>query len=136
MDLYKELVHGPGYAVCPIVDMQLFKKLKDSFIEKINIAGDSEKDINVVRKAVVKMSKAEINRSMINMLTFTNLSEMMINSCQNLVESLCGKELFIQRRAFTIFNVPGKEHSKQWPHYELMSGISPLLMFYGRHCMI
>ena len=125
MDLYKELVHGPGYAVCPIVDMQLFKKLKDSFIEKINIAGDSEKDINVVRKAVAKMSKAEINRSMINLLTFTNLSEMMISSCTSLVESLCGKELFIQRRAHTIINVPGKGHSKQWPHYELMSGISP-----------
>ena len=125
MDLFEELVHGPGYAVCPITDMQLFKKLKDSFIEKINIPSDSEKDINVVRKAVVKMSKAEINRSTINLLTFTNLSEMMINSCQNLVESLCGKELFIQRRAFTIINVPGKEHSKQWPHYELMSGISP-----------
>ena len=71
------------------------------------------------------MSKAEINRSTINLLTFTNLSEMMINSCENVVESLCGKELFIQRRAFTIINVPGKEHSKQWPHYELMSGISP-----------
>ena len=125
MDLYKELVHGPGYAVCPIVDMQLFKKLKDSFIEKMNIPSESEKNINVVRKAVAKMSKAEINRSMINLLTFTNLSEMMINSCQNLVESLCGKELFIQRRAHTIMNVPGKDHSKQWTHYEMMSGISP-----------
>ena len=90
MDLYKELVHGPGYAVCPIDDIQLFNKLKDSFIEKMNIPSESEKNINLVRKSVAKMSKAEINRSMINLLTFTNLSEMMINSCQNLVESLCG----------------------------------------------
>ena len=125
MDLYKELVNGLGYAVCPIENMQLFKKLKDSFVEKMNISTKSKKNIDVVRKAMAKMSKAEINRSMINLLTFTNLSDMMINSCPNLVETLCGKELFIQRRAHTIINVPGKEHSKQWTHYEMMSGISP-----------
>jgi len=42
-----------------------------------------------------------------------------------LVETLCGKELFIQRRAHIIFNVPGKEQEKQWTHYEMISGISP-----------
>ena len=125
MDLYEELVHGPGYAVCPIENMQLFKKLRDSFVEKMNISTESKKNINVVRKAMAKMSKAEINRSMINLLTFTDLSDMMINSCPSLVETLCGKELFIQRRAHTIINVPGSEHSKQWTHYEMMSGISP-----------
>ena len=125
MDLYEELVHGSGYAVCPIENMQLFKKLRDSFVEKMNISTASKKNINVVRKAMAKMSKAEINRSMINLLTFTDLSDMMINSCPSLVETLCGKELFIQRRAHTIINVPGSEHSKQWTHYEMMSGISP-----------
>ena len=62
---------------------------------------------------------------MINLLSFTNLSEMIINSCPKLVENLCGKELFIQRRAHTIINVPGKGQAKQWTHYEMMSGISP-----------
>jgi len=125
MDLCKELVNGSGYAVRPIENMQLFKKLRDSFVGKMNISTKSEKNIDVVRKVMAKMSKAEINRSMINLLTFTNLSDMMINSCPSLVETLCGKELFIQRRAHTIINVPGKEHSKQWTHYEMMSGISP-----------
>ena len=125
MDLYEKLVHGPGYAVCPIENKQLFKKLRDSFVEKMNISTESKKNINAVRKAMAKMSKAEINRSMINLLTFTDLSDMMINSCPSLVETLCGKELFIQRRAHTIINVPGSEHSKQWTHYEMMSGISP-----------
>ena len=78
-------------------------------------------EFNVVRKAMAKMSKAEINRSMINLLTFTDLSEMMINSCPSLVESLCGKELFIQRRATGIMNVPGKGQARQWPHYEPVS---------------
>ena len=35
------------------------------------------------------------------------------------------KKIFIQRRANIIFNLPGEEQRRQWPHYELMSGISP-----------
>jgi sporadic carbohydrate cluster 2OG-Fe(II) oxygenase len=125
MDIHKELVHGPGYAVFSIENMQIFEKLRDSFINRINISNGAEKNIDSVRKAMAKMSKAEINKSMINLLTFTNLSEMMINSCLKLVETLCGKELFIQRRAHIIFNVPGKEHVRIWNHYEMISGISP-----------
>ena len=125
MDIYKELMHGQGYAVIPVENMKTFIKLRDSFIERINISNGSEKNIDFVRKAMAKMSKAEINRSMIDLLKFTNLSEMIINSCPKLVESLCGKELFIQRRATIIMNVPGAGQAKQWPHYELMSGISP-----------
>ncbi len=74
---------------------------------------------------MAKMSKAEINRAIVGLLSFTDLSEMIINSCPDLVEALCGKELFIQRRAVLVFNVPGKGQAKQWPHYEMMSGISP-----------
>ena len=125
MDLYEELVEGPGFVVCSIENMQLFKESRDSLIEKANISASPEKDIEAVRKAMAKMSKAEVNKAMVGLLTFTNLSEMIINSCPNLVETLCGKELFIQRRAHTIFNVPGKEQAKQWPHYEMMSGVSP-----------
>ena len=125
MDIYKELMHGQGYAVIPVENMKTFIKLRDSFIERINISNGSEKNIDFVRKAMAKMSKAEINRSIIDLLKFTNLSEMIINSCPKLVESLCGKELFIQRRATIIMNVPGEGQAKQWPHYELMSGISP-----------
>ena len=125
MDLYEELVNGPGYAVCPIENMRLFKESRDSLLDKANVSVDSEKNIDSLRKAMANMTKAEVNKAMVGLLTFSNLSEMIINSCPNLVESLCGKELFIQRRAHTIFNVPGKGQAKQWPHYELMSGISP-----------
>ena len=95
------------------------------FVERINISNGSEKNIDSVRKAMAKMTKAEINRSMIDILKFTNLSEIIINSFPKLIELLCGKELFIQRRATVITNVPGEGQAKQWPHYELMSGISP-----------
>jgi len=125
MDIHKELMHGQGYAVIPVENMETFIKLRDSFVERINISNGSEKNIEFVRKAIAKMSKAEINKSMIDILKFTNLSEMIVNSFPKLIESLCGKKLFIQRRATMIMNVPGEGQAKQWPHYELMSGISP-----------
>ncbi len=71
------------------------------------------------------MNKYEINQAMVSLLSFNEASEIMIDSCNKIVEELCGKELLIQRRANTIFNLPGKDQRRQWPHYELMSGISP-----------
>ena len=125
MDISEELVNGLGYAVCPIGNIQLFEKLRNSFIDGVNLPTEFKKNVNVLRKALVKMSLAEINRSRINLLKLTNLSEMMVDSCSSLVEILCGKELFIQRRANIIFNIPGKEHLRIWNHYEVTSGISP-----------
>ena len=125
MDIHKELTQGKGYAVVEIEDMEIFKELRNSFIKKINISDDLKDDMNLVREKIAKMSKAEVNQYMIDLLKFNNLSEMIINSCPKLVESLCGKELFIQRRATIVMNVPGEGQAKQWPHYELMSGISP-----------
>ena len=125
MDIYKELTHGRGYSVIEIEDKSLLNDLKDSFIKNINISNNLKNDMNFVRKKVAKMSKAEVNQCMIDLSKFNNLSETIINSCPKLVESLCGKELFIQRRATIVMNVPGEGQAKQWPHYELMSGISP-----------
>ncbi len=125
MDVQKELITGKGYAVFPIENIDIFKKLRDTFIEKINISNKLGDNINQIRKKMVKMSKAEINKIMVNLLSFNDLSEMIISSCPALIKKLCGSELFIQRRAHTIINVPGDGQAKQWPHYELMSGISP-----------
>jgi sporadic carbohydrate cluster 2OG-Fe(II) oxygenase len=125
MDIHKELTTGRGYAVFPIENTGTFKKLRNSFVEKINISNKLGDNIDQIRKKMAKMSKTEINRTMVNLLSFNDLSEMIINSCPTLVKRLCGSELFIQRRAHTIINVPGEGQAKQWPHYELMSGISP-----------
>ena len=124
MNIKTQLINGKGFAVFSIENMKAFKKLRKSFINKMDLSKGS-KNIDLVRKKMAKMSKAEINRSMIRLLKFTNLSEMIINSCPKLIKKLCGNELFIQRRAHTIINVPGKNQAKQWTHYELMSGISP-----------
>ena len=84
------------------------------------------KDINEIRREIAKMSKGEINKIMINFLTHNkNLSEMMVSSFKNLIKKLCGKKLFIQRRAHTTINAPGDDQAKQVAHYEMISGISP-----------
>ena len=125
MDIYKELTQGRGYSVIEIEDKSLLNELKDSFLKNINLSNNLKNDMDFVRKKVAKMSKAEVNQCMLDLLKFNNLSETIINSCPKLVELLCGKELFIQRRATIVMNVPGEGQAKQWPHYELMSGISP-----------
>ena len=76
MDIYNQLIHGQGYAIIPVENMKEFRKLRDSFVKRANISNGSEKNINLVRKAMAKMSKAEINRSMIDLLKFTNLSSL------------------------------------------------------------
>ena len=126
MNIKKILTQESGYSICDIENMDILKNLRDTFVNNFKIPSSSKKNIQEVRKAMAKMSKSEINNAMINFLTFNNnLSEMIINSCPSLIEELCGKDLFIQRRAHTIVNVPGDEHSKQWTHYEMISGISP-----------
>ncbi len=124
MNIQKELNQGNGFAIVDIENIKLFKKLRNLFIQKINIKNEI-KNINTVRKAMAKMSKTEINKSMIELLNFNNLSEMIVMSCPKLVRKLCGTDLFIQRRAHIIINVPGKGQAKQWPHYEMISGLSP-----------
>ena len=125
MNIKKQLVSGKGYAIVPVENLNLFKKLRDNFVNKINVPNNSNNNIDKLRKLMASMDKAQINKSMIEILKFTELSEMMVNSFPELIKSLCGQDLFIQRRATVIMNVPGKGQAKQWPHYELMSGVSP-----------
>ncbi len=122
--LKQELVNGKGYAILPIDDLSYFQKLKTQFIEKIKPYA-KETDFNSIRKVMTKMSKSDLNKVMVSLLSFDRASEIMINSCKNIVKSLSGDEIFLQRRANTIFNLPGESQRRQWPHYELMSGVSP-----------
>lgn len=124
MNLFNEIVKTKGYAIISIENMNIFESLKNTFIKKINIE-NRIKNIDSLREKMATMSKSEINKIMVNLLSFSDASELMINSCKTIIKDLCGDRLFIQRRAATIFNLPGKNQRRQWPHYELMSGISP-----------
>ena len=123
----KELdnLKNKGFAIVDIENIKLFDKLKKNLVNKLKIAQVTDKNILTVREKIARMSKTEVNKSMISLLKNSNLSEMMINAFPKLVKKLCTKKLFIQRRATIIMNLPGKGQPKQWPHYELMSGISP-----------
>lgn len=123
MNLKKEIINGLGYSIVKIPDLKKFEYLRDTFLNKMGFEG--EKNISVLRKKLALMKNHEINKAMVNLLSFNEASEIMIESCNKIVEQLCGRELLIQRRANTIFNLPGEEQRRQWPHYELMSGISP-----------
>ncbi len=123
MNLKKKIIHGPGFAITKINEINKFEYLRENFLNKMGIK--REKDISFLRKKIASMNKYEINQAMVSLLSFNEASEIMIESCSKIVEELCGKQLLIQRRANTIFNLPGKDQRRQWPHYELMSGISP-----------
>tara|TARA_B100001175_G_scaffold314230_1_gene323184 strand:- start:301 stop:999 length:699 start_codon:yes stop_codon:yes gene_type:complete len=123
MNLKKEIINGRGYSIVKIPDLKKFEYLRETFLNKMGFKG--KKNISFLRKKLALMKNHEINKAMVNLLSFNEASEIMIESCGKIVEQLCGKELLIQRRANTIFNLPGEEQRRQWPHYELMSGISP-----------
>jgi sporadic carbohydrate cluster 2OG-Fe(II) oxygenase len=124
MSLLNKLTNGSGYAILPIDDMQSFGKLRDLFLQKIN-SDSNQQDIELVRKKLARLSKLEINKVMVNLLGFEEASELMAKSCRSVIHELCGDDIFLQRRANIIFNLPGENQRRQWPHYELMSGISP-----------
>lgn len=123
MSIKEKIFNEQGYAIINIFDLDKFKYLRNIFLERMGLKKNS--DMNSFRKKLSFMNNSEINKAMLNLLSFNEASEIMIESCKDVVEELCGKELLIQRRANTIFNLPGKDQRRQWPHYELMSGISP-----------
>ena len=62
---------------------------------------------------------------MLQLLSFNEASGMLAEAFSEHIRALCGQEIFLQRRANVIMNLPGANQRHQWPHYELMSGISP-----------
>ena len=124
MSLQEQMINGKGYSILPIKYLENFNKLRDQFIEKMQLY-TSEKKLDKLRTIMISMSKSQINDLMVSLLSFDKASEILVDSCKDIVNSLSGKEIFLQRRANIIFNLPGEDQRRQWPHYELMSGVSP-----------
>ena len=116
-----EVNHGSGSAVLPMKDVGLFGEFRSEFLKR---AADGC-EIDTLRQKMKGMSNADINKLMIQLLGFADASETVIRSCPDIVSALSGTELFVQRRANIIMNFPGDDQRHQWPHYELMSGVSP-----------
>lgn len=122
MTLLKTLVHGDGFAIQKIDNMDLFSKLRQEFLERMEMESS---EISVLRENLAVMNKFEINQYMLKLLNFNDASQIMAESCKDIIKNICGDQIFLQRRANIIFNLPGADQRRQWPHYEMMSGISP-----------
>ena len=88
MSLVDKVINSPGYQIVKIFDMDQFDKLKSKFINKVGL--NNSLDVNQVRKDLAKMSNSEINKAMINLLSFNEASEMMIDACKDIVNELSG----------------------------------------------
>ncbi len=118
--LSDELLFGAGYAV---IRPRCHKKL-ERFRDQLLIKTKAE-SIDQLRRRLVSTSNAELNEIMLQLLSFTEASGMLAEAFSEHIRALCGHEIFLQRRANVIMNLPGANQRHQWPHYELMSGISP-----------
>ena len=72
MDLKNELINGRGYSIFSVKNIHILENLRNNFIKRIYNSDKSSKSIFDTRKLLAKMSKAEINKSMISLLSFTN----------------------------------------------------------------
>ena len=100
MNLKNEIINGSGFLIVKIPDLKKFEYLRDTFLDKMGFEG--EKNISILRKKLALMKNHEVNKAMVNLLSFNEASEIMIESCNKIIEQLCGKELLIQRRANTL----------------------------------
>lgn len=122
--LFEELVHGRGYAIIDVSKPLLFSELVDYFIHHVSSMSPCD-DIDQVRSTICQFSNHQVNELMVKLLSFPNASDLVAKSFKESITSVCGPNLFLQRRANIIMNLPGDAQRHQWPHYEIMSGISP-----------
>ena len=123
-DIFSEITSGKGFVVQKICDFEAIERLRTKLIGTLSKFSDL-RSIEDLRNDICSMTNQQVNRIMIDLLGFREASELMLCACKAHVLSLCGPQVFLQRRANIIFNIPGEDQRHQWPHYELMSGISP-----------
>lgn len=122
--IYNKIVSGTGYAVLKIDNLQYIEELRDNLLNRLQ-SDKLNKDFDELRLMLGSMNNQNINQIMIKLLGFNEASSLMLNACKEIVKNLCNNKIFLQRRANIILNLPGEDQRHQWPHYEMMSGISP-----------
>ena len=69
MSVLEKILNGPGYSIEKIQNMDIFENLRKKFIRKMGFEYNKN-TVNDLRKKMAQLSKAEINKSMINLLSF------------------------------------------------------------------
>ena len=122
--IYDQITSGEGYAIFKVDNLNYIEEIRKNLLFKFN-KEDEINDFNEFRLTLGMMSNKDVNNLMVKLLGFNEASTLMLNACKDIVKNLCTDKIFLQRRANIIFNLPGEDQRHQWPHYEMMSGISP-----------
>ena len=126
MKIIENLICGSGFEVVDIPCKAKFDDLRIKFFEIISECSAGDLDIDQIRAAFCSKSNEDINAMMVSLLSFKAASVEVAEAFSPIIEEVAqGTDIFLQRRANFIVNTPGKGKRHQWPHYELMSGISP-----------
>ena len=120
MQLNEIIRHGAGFAVVEPSDLATLCEFRDGLISRTGT-----KNLDDLRQTISQLPNSEVNQMMVKLLSFTEASSLIAEAFRTTVEALCGDQLLLQRRANVIMNLPGDKQRRQWPHYEMMSGISP-----------
>ncbi len=94
MNLQEQITTGKGYAILPIENLDHFNKLREQFIDKMQFY-TKEKKLDKLRTVMTSMSKSQINDLMVSLISFSEASEILINSCKNIVSSLSGEDIVL-----------------------------------------
>jgi len=122
--IIKKIRNGLGYKVFKIDNLEYIDELRNKLLFALSDRYETN-DFDDLRILLASMSNKNVNQLMIKLLGFSEASTLMLYSCKDIIKNLCGDKIFLQRRANIIFNLPGEDQRHQWPHYEMMSGISP-----------
>ena len=120
MQLNETIRSGAGFDVVEPSDMMTLCGFRDELLKRTGA-----NSLDDLRGKVSQMPNAEVNQTMVKLLGFTEASSLIATAFSSTVKALCGDQLLLQRRATIIMNLPGDNQRRQWPHYEMMSGISP-----------
>lgn len=124
--LIEDLTQGPGYIVTQVDDIAAFSKIADGLIARANETLDKTvSDLEELRDISTTLDNKTVNKLMVRLLNFPSAARLMLDAHRATIRTLCEGAVFLQRRANIIFNIPGEGKRHQWPHYEIMSGISP-----------
>ena len=127
MTILKELILGKGYCVVKANNIKLLEKAQDRIVE---LARNHKKlrdvsSIKELREKLKTLNGNEINDLNLFMLSFSELSSMMVEAFSESVKKISGEALFLQRRAHIVLNISGNKGSAVMAHVDGMSGISP-----------
>lgn len=128
MEILKEMVFGNGYCLVKTNNLEVLKNIQTRLVELVrsNKKLKNIRDINDLRSNLKLLNGNQINKIILSLLiSFPELSSMLVIAFSKSVEKLAGTKIFLQRRSHVMFNVTNFKDNAVAPHIDGMSGISP-----------